>query len=415
MPGPVRVADAGELGVAGQQAVDQRAACVAGARVDDQAGRLVDHDHVVVGVDDGTSTVGLGLDGRPSAARLGVDVDHRRPRPSRSRAAWCTTAPSTRTAPAATSAAASARLTPVTWRPRGRAARRRAARGPPRWRTRSRSASSAAVALEADERPAGCAPTTTPMSATLNTGHHWRSMKSTTAPLRNPSSPRKARSARLPSAPPRTRPDGHRAEPGAAVRPASEQDARPRTMASSGDQRAEPAPLPMLNAAPVLKARLKPQRSDDVDRCAVGERVRRAHHLVSWSSDERPMAADGGDRCAERRRRRPLGGRRRRPRTASAQRRPKPADLVLDPLAGPRDGLEPLLGDRLARTPRRCRRCRTSNLASAWSISSTAGRAWADRARSRSRSTLRVSPSPDSSSNCTSPGSKSATSESASA
>jgi hypothetical protein len=50
------------------------------------------------------------------------------------------------------------------------------------------------------------APTTTPESAALNTGHHWRSMKSTTPPPMNPSPSRNARSVRLPSAPPTTRP-----------------------------------------------------------------------------------------------------------------------------------------------------------------------------------------------------------------
>ena len=41
-----------QLGEPGQQAVDQRALCLAGAGVHDQAGRLVDDDHRGVGVDD---------------------------------------------------------------------------------------------------------------------------------------------------------------------------------------------------------------------------------------------------------------------------------------------------------------------------------------------------------------------------
>ena len=58
MPGPHRLADAGEVREPGEQAVDERAVGVAGARVDDEAGRLVDDDHVVVDVDDAE------LDGR---------------------------------------------------------------------------------------------------------------------------------------------------------------------------------------------------------------------------------------------------------------------------------------------------------------------------------------------------------------
>ena len=48
-------------------------------------------------------------------------------------------------------------------------------------------------------------PTVMPISATLNTGQNCRSMKSTTAPRSNPGS-RNTRSARLPTAPPRSRP-----------------------------------------------------------------------------------------------------------------------------------------------------------------------------------------------------------------
>src|SRR5205085_12677025 len=55
-----------------------------------------------------------------------------------------------------------------------------------------------------------------------------------------------------------------------------------------------------------------------------------------------------------------------------------------------------------------------SSFSRATSISSTADIACADSARSRSRSTFIVSPWPDSSSNCTSPGSRSRASSSAS-
>ena len=52
MPGRCGSPDVGDLGVAGQQAVDERAVAVAGAGVHHQAGRLVDDDDVVVDVDD---------------------------------------------------------------------------------------------------------------------------------------------------------------------------------------------------------------------------------------------------------------------------------------------------------------------------------------------------------------------------
>ena len=52
MPGRCGSPIAGDLGVAGQQAVDQRAVGVAGAGMHDQPGRLVDDDHVLVVVDD---------------------------------------------------------------------------------------------------------------------------------------------------------------------------------------------------------------------------------------------------------------------------------------------------------------------------------------------------------------------------
>ena len=52
MPGRCGSPDAGDLGKAGQQPVDERAVGVAGAGMDDEPGRLVDDDHVVVDVDD---------------------------------------------------------------------------------------------------------------------------------------------------------------------------------------------------------------------------------------------------------------------------------------------------------------------------------------------------------------------------
>ncbi len=61
MPGPGGVADVGDLRVARQQAVDQRAVGVPGARVHDEPRGLGDHREVVVLVphDDGTDGIGL--------------------------------------------------------------------------------------------------------------------------------------------------------------------------------------------------------------------------------------------------------------------------------------------------------------------------------------------------------------------
>ena len=50
MPGRSPLADTGDVGEAGEQTVHQRPAAIAGARMDHQAGRLVDHDDGVVGV-----------------------------------------------------------------------------------------------------------------------------------------------------------------------------------------------------------------------------------------------------------------------------------------------------------------------------------------------------------------------------
>ena len=52
MPGRIGSPTPARLGEPGQQPVDQRPVGVAGARVHDQPGRLVDDDDVVVGVDD---------------------------------------------------------------------------------------------------------------------------------------------------------------------------------------------------------------------------------------------------------------------------------------------------------------------------------------------------------------------------
>ena len=76
MPGPVRLADAGELGEAGQQPVDERAVGVAGAGMDDETGRLVDDDHVVVHVDDRELDRRIGRRAAGDRDRRRVDADH---------------------------------------------------------------------------------------------------------------------------------------------------------------------------------------------------------------------------------------------------------------------------------------------------------------------------------------------------
>ena len=80
MPGRVALADAGDVGEAGEQAVDQRAVAVAGARVHDQPGRLVDHDDGVVDVDDPELDAGVRLRRLDHRDRRRVDLDHARPR-----------------------------------------------------------------------------------------------------------------------------------------------------------------------------------------------------------------------------------------------------------------------------------------------------------------------------------------------
>ena len=74
-PGSLRVAHAGQVREAGQQTGDERPVGVTGAGVDDDAGRLVDDDDGLVGVDDAQLDVRFGLD----AGRRGVgEVDGQR-------------------------------------------------------------------------------------------------------------------------------------------------------------------------------------------------------------------------------------------------------------------------------------------------------------------------------------------------
>ena len=77
MPGRGRVrADPDESGVEGQQAVDEGWLVGPRAGMDDQAGGLVHHVEVIVGVDQGHHDSGIGLD-RGLDRRLVVDHDDR--------------------------------------------------------------------------------------------------------------------------------------------------------------------------------------------------------------------------------------------------------------------------------------------------------------------------------------------------
>ena len=104
-------ADAGESGVEGQQPVDQGRLVGPRAGMDDQAGGLVHHVEVLVGVDQGHHDAGVGLD-RGLDRRLVVDHDDgvvgHPVRPAGARPARRPV-----TAPASTSSWAIARLQPA--------------------------------------------------------------------------------------------------------------------------------------------------------------------------------------------------------------------------------------------------------------------------------------------------------------
>ena len=167
-----------------------------------------------------------------------------------------------------------------------------------------------------------------------------------------------------------------------------------------------PRPAPRLNAVPVLNVRRR--RRVQTRSMAPSSRARSAHHFVSWSSATVGAAtprAGGTGASAGAGGAVPTGGLSAGPSPRSCtERRGRRTGA---PAAAP--------SGSAGRTGRRCRRCRRRCCTSAGSISSISTCAWADSARSRSRSTASVSPSPDSSSNCTSPGSRSAASRSASA
>src|SRR5690606_20773989 len=226
-PGPVGLADAGDLRVAGEQAVDQRPLVPPGTRVDDDAGRLVDDDQVVVLVDDGHGHGGGGLgsrllrgvgDGDVEGLALGHPVGARGDRPpvdqhgtavdqlGRLRA----TATGDEGDDPVESLAVERAGDDL---PQGGGRHRSAsspdpATGPPGSGSapRSAAAGTGSPASRHCAPKSSTAPTTMAESARLNTGHHCRSTKSTTPPPRNPSPSRTARSRRLPSAPPRIMP-----------------------------------------------------------------------------------------------------------------------------------------------------------------------------------------------------------------
>ena len=96
-------------------------------------------------------------------------------------------------------------------------------------------------------------PHTTAMSATLNTGHHCRSMKSTTAPDMNlpPGWTRLARSTTLPTAPPMTVPQRTSASGDRSLRA---ENATTTAMPIATIPMTGPMPAPLENAMPLFSA-----------------------------------------------------------------------------------------------------------------------------------------------------------------
>ena len=203
MPGRLGSPTPGDLGVAGQQAVDERAAC-AGRRPGARPGRPACRPRAGASSSCTTGTSTAGSASRPAAA---VAARARRPRRRRRRPA-ARTASVTTCRPTAHRARVDQRgdlgpaqpgdhgddaVDPLPGQRLGHDLADRSSRAPPTPAQRGQHAGSPM-------------PTQRAASATLNTGHHCRSTKSTTRPPRNPSPSRRARSTRLPSAPPRTTP-----------------------------------------------------------------------------------------------------------------------------------------------------------------------------------------------------------------
>ena len=187
------------------------------------------------------------------------------------------TAPPTVTAPASTSAAASPGCTRRPSPPTGRGAPRRGPWGRPRRTSRRRCGPNTATT------PRAMAPTTMPASATLNTGHHWKSMKSTTAALRGSRcGSGTARSHRLPRRHPGPGPR-RRCRAACAASGSSGRAPPRRSLPAARWPGPRPRPDRRLKAAPVLCASAKLERPRDVDGAGVAG-CRSAHDLVSWST-----------------------------------------------------------------------------------------------------------------------------------
>ena len=260
MPGRSDAADPGDVGKARQESVDQGAVWVAGPGMDDQPGRFVDDDHGCIDVHDGELHGIVRRDGQCSSELPWC----RWPRGHRSPGAPCRTwrrSSSTCTAPSAIRSAAIG-ATDV---------------------GHQRDDSIEALPAEGSRHIVGDhgarnevsrsnpAPTTIAASARLNTGHHWTSTKSTTAPPNHPS-PRNRRSITLPSVPPTIRPTPSR-EP-RARRPANGHQQQ----GDHGDRQDRHERADALAPGerhPGVERQFEPQRSDQVDHVSVVEGVHR--------------------------------------------------------------------------------------------------------------------------------------------
>ena len=222
MPGRIGSPTPTMLGELRQQTVDERAVGVAGARMDDEARRLVDDDHVVVDVDDaelddrvgGRQTRRSGsIDGStstcwPSARRTLPDRrdDDRRPG----------TAGGDQRRRRRPADVGDQRHDPVEPLPVERGGHDSSimidASGRRSVGDRVRRGGVAARALGATDEDAvqdqrRIAPTLTAMSATLKIGNHWKSMKSTTRPAQPARRRGTVDRCMLPAAPPMMQPD----------------------------------------------------------------------------------------------------------------------------------------------------------------------------------------------------------------
>ena len=184
MPGPVGSPTPAISGKRASRPLHQRAVDVAGAGVHDQAGRLVDDDHVVVGVHDGDLDRRVGAVASASTASASVDVQRRRP------LAACaertvTGPPPTPTSPVVDqlgglgpAAPGHHRHDPVdalTVERRGHLLQvPHAGSDPHRPAGRRRRLDLARTRPRSPTAPRRC---TIAASATLNTGHHWRSIE----------------------------------------------------------------------------------------------------------------------------------------------------------------------------------------------------------------------------------------------